>query len=133
MKTVIAIVVAALLVGGHLGCGKKEEGAKEEKGPLDSTIDYVTGNTAIKEKSRAHRTTFRASVSNAISLFEVEEGRSPTSLKELVDAGYLDRRVLNDEYGRPVEEEVQGNKLIVRSVRIDKESGERIVNWQETF
>jgi len=97
MKTVIGIVVVALLVACHFGCGKKKEDGEEDKDALDSTVDYVTGRTAIDAKSRAYRTTFEASVKRAINLFEIEEGRSPTSLKELVDAGYLQAGALNDE------------------------------------
>jgi len=133
MRSVIGIVAVALLVACDLGCGEKEKSNEDETGPLETTVDYVTGQTAIDAKSRAHQTVFETSVKSAINLFEVEEGRSPTSLKELVDAGYLRESGLKDEYGRPLEEETQDGKIVVRSVRVDGESGERIVNWEMTF
>ncbi len=133
MKAIVTFLALALLVVGPFGCGKKDKDDEDEKGAIETTVEYVTGHTAIKAKSKAQQTLIKAAITNGISMFEVENGRSPISLEELVAAGYLDKTYLDDEYGKPLEVEARDGKLIVRSVRIDKETRERIVNWEQTF
>ncbi len=135
MKALVPFLALALLVVGPFGCGKKDKDKDDddEKGAIETTVEYVTGHTAIKAKSKAQQTLIKAVITNGISMFEVENGRSPISLEELVAAGYLDKTYLDDEYGKPLEVEARDGQLIVRSVRIDKETRERIVNWEQTF
>lgn len=136
MKVLIAFLTLALLASGPAGCGKKSDDDKDkdkDTGPIETTVDYVTGHTAVRAKSRAQQTVTKAAIKNAISIFEFENERSPISLKELVGAGYLDKKCLNDEYGRPLEVEARDGTFIVRSVRISKETGKRVVNWEMKF
>ena len=119
MKALVTFLALALLAAGPAGCGKKSDDDKDkdkDTGPIETTVDYVTGHTAINAKSRAQQTLTKAAIKNAIPIFEFENERSPISLKELVGAGYLDKKHLNDEYGRPLEVEVKEGTFVVRSV-----------------
>ncbi len=136
MKALVTFLALVLLAAGPAGCGKKTEDKKDDEdkaGPIETTVDYVTGDTPIRAKSKAQQTVTKAAIKNAISMFEFENERSPISLKELVGAGYLDKKYLNDEYGRPLEVEARDGTFIVRSVRMSRETGKRVVNWEMTF
>jgi hypothetical protein len=133
MKGLLTLLVLAAMALSVPGCGKKDNDKKEEKGAIDSTVDYFTGKTAIDAKFRAQRIAAKATIKNGIDLFEVENGRLPISLTELVGAGYLDRKFLNDEFGKPLEVEATQDTIIVRSVHVDPDTGKRTVNWEEHF
>jgi hypothetical protein len=136
MKALIALLVIALLVGGAIWLGTRDTGRDkddDEKGAIDTTVDYLTGNTAVKAKFKAQRTTIEISIRNSVSLFEGQKGRTPNSLDELVTAGYLDKQYLNDEYGKPLESALTNGALVVRSYLVDKETGQRSLNWEKRF
>lgn len=135
MHRKIWLLLIAWLVVVPLGCGEKndDDTDQDDKGAIDTTVDYVTGRTAINAKSHAHRTAAEASIRSGISYYEVEYGRSPRSLQELVDGQFVDKKFLKDEYGRPVESTLEGDTLVIRSILIDKETGKRTVNWELKF
>ena len=134
MKALTTLLVIALLVGAAIGCGRKDKSKDDdEKGAIDTTVEYVTGYTAVKAKAKAERMTIQISIRNAVSLFEGEKGRSPTSLDELVADGKLPKQYLNDEYGKPLESMVKDGALVVRSYIVDSETGQRRLNWEERF
>lgn len=136
MKALVTFLALALLAAGPVGCGKKSDDDKDkdkDTGPIETTVDYVIGKTPIEAGARAKRTTIQVSIKNAVYMFEIENERSPISLKEVVGAGYLDKRYLNDEYGRPLEVEVKEGTFVVRSVRLDSKTGKRVVRWEKKF
>ena len=136
MKGKVWILAIAMLVVLPIGCGEKKtdkEKNADDKGAIDTTVDYMTGRTAIDAKSRAYRTALQAAMRSGLSAFEAENGRPSRSLQELVDAQCLDKQFLKDEFGRPVESALEGDTLVVRSVRVDKETGKRTVNWELRF
>lgn len=86
--------VPALLAGAALiiGCGKSEETAKPAESkpgenPLNAPTDYL--GTVAKGKKSAEATVDTASLSSAISMFQVEKGRNPKDLDELVSSGTI--------------------------------------------
>ncbi len=135
MKALALSLALILLVAGQIGCGKKDkdDGKKDEKGAIESTIDYATGYTAVQAKFKAERQTIQISIGKAVDYFAVDPGRRPNSLQELVDAGHLHKRYLNDEYGKPLEVEVRDGQLVVRSMRLNKETGRRELNWSKSY
>jgi hypothetical protein len=134
MKAFALSLALILIVAGQLGCGKKDtDDDKDEKGAIETTVDYVTGYTAVEAKFKAERQTIQISIGKAVDMFVVMEGRNPVSLQELVDNNYLGRNYLNDEYGKPLEAEVRNGQLVVRSMRVNKETGRRELNWSKNY
>jgi hypothetical protein len=135
MNRLLTLLVLVAVVLSAPGCGSKgnDKDRKKDEGAVDSTVDYLTGNTAVQAKFRAQRTLTKVTIKESIDRFQIENGRLPISLKELVGAGYLDKQFLNDEFGKPLEVEATQDHIAVRSVRIDTKTGKRTVNWEETF
>jgi hypothetical protein len=130
MKALAIGLALSLLVVIPLGCGSgdKEEKKSDEKGALDTFTDYATGKTQIEAGQAAKRKIIGISMQEAVDYFRVQEGREPTSLKDLVDTGYLAPENTRDEYGRPLQSGVENGKLVVRSVKPDG-----TVSWENTF
>jgi len=86
--------VIALLVGTALlaGCSKSDPAAKPAEAkpgenPLNAPTDYLS--TVAKPKKSTEATVDTASLSSAISMFQVEKGRNPKDLDELVSSGTI--------------------------------------------
>jgi hypothetical protein len=86
--------VCALFVGACVlaGCDKPQPAAKpaEEKvgqNPIDAPTDYL--KTVAKAKKSAEAGVDTASLNSAISMFQVDKGRNPKDLNELVTSGTL--------------------------------------------
>ena len=130
MKALAIGLVLLLLVVIPVGCGKKDkdENKKDEKGALDTTVDYLTGKTAIDAGTSMRRDLIGISIQEAVDYFRVQEERDPTSLQDLVDAGNLASEYTKDEFRRPLQSSVKDGKLVVRSVKPDG-----TLNWEKAF
>jgi hypothetical protein len=87
MKTLTGLLLAAALL--LAGCGEKSNApaggtnaASSGGNPLDAPADYLRG-VANAQKS-AVKTVDTASLDKAIQMFNVDQGRNPKDLKELV-------------------------------------------------
>ena len=80
------------------GCGKKEQTASPKPAqdslennssgnPLTAPADYL--GAVVKAKKSADKVIDTVSINKAIELFNVQEGRYPTDLNELVTQKYL--------------------------------------------
>jgi hypothetical protein len=69
------------------GCGNDQAPAPSATNQTSNTADAPGGylGTLVNAQQRAVKTVDTASISKAIQLFNVEEGRNPKSLQELVD------------------------------------------------
>lgn len=93
MKEACAVILLAGLT--LAGCGKKEPAASAPPPqrsaapaqPLSAPADYL--GAVSKGQKSAIKTIDLASLGQAIKLFEVEEGRLPKDLNELVAEKYL--------------------------------------------
>jgi hypothetical protein len=87
-------VCAALLLTG-CGGGKEPAGTAEtnaaaaEMSPLSAPTDYL--KAIDKGQKSAEKTVDTAALNKAIQLFNIEEGRNPSTLQELVEKQYLPR------------------------------------------
>src|SRR5437016_649832 len=86
----LVVVVALLLVG----CGEKSSppaqttNASSSGGsPLTAPVDYL--NAMGKAQQSAVKTVDTTSLDQAIQLFNVDQGRNPKDLNELVEKRYL--------------------------------------------
>ena len=126
MKTISLLIVLTIFAVAPFGCGKEKE--DDEKGAIESVIEYGTGETGLKVKSKAKRVATEAAIRQGISMFEFDKERSPNSLQELVDGSYVAREHTKDEYGRPLESSLSNGVFIVRSVKADG-----TLNWELRF
>ena len=79
-------MLAALMLGG---CGKPDSSSSSGGGPANSSADYV--GALGRSQARAINTVDLASLAEAISMFNVNEGRFPKDLNELVQAKLISR------------------------------------------
>jgi len=109
---------AALLLAWRLG-------ALQKAAPFVHTgVDAMTGRTTIDIAESAHRSTIRSALERAIERYQAaNEGQDPKSLQALVDAGYLWSSDLQDEWGRPLQSELQRDRFIVRGMGRDGKRG----------
>ncbi|MBI2925287.1 MAG: hypothetical protein HYY24_06230 [Verrucomicrobia bacterium] len=91
-KELLLLVCAGLALSG---CGKKDQAAAPKPtnspaatgNPITAPVDYL--GAVSKGQKSAIKTIDTASLNQAIRLFQVEEGRFPKDLNELVTEKYL--------------------------------------------
>jgi hypothetical protein len=79
MKATPAFLFCTLLLCA--GCGK------ENSNPVTAPADYV--GTAVKQQQSAIKTIDTTALNQAVQLFNVQEGRYPKDLNELVQKKYI--------------------------------------------
>ena len=86
----VCIASASLLIGCGQGSDKPPApGGKSSSGgnPLDAPADYV--RSLGKAQQSAVKTVDTTSINQAIQLFNVEKGRNPRDLNELVEQKFM--------------------------------------------
>jgi ABC-type Fe3+-hydroxamate transport system substrate-binding protein len=78
-----ALIASVLLVG----CGDGSQKSSSGNSPITAPVDYIGAVT--KAQTVAEKTVDVAAISKAIQMFQVEEGRLPKDLNELVEQKYL--------------------------------------------
>ena len=86
---ILAALCAVCLLASCSGGGDKKDNGERKKGPIEETVDYVTGKTPLDAGQKAKARLIHASILTAVNSFEAMEGKRPGSLEELVDGGYL--------------------------------------------
>ncbi len=89
--SLLLLVVTGLLLSGCGGNSDKpaqstNAAASSEGGVLSAPADYVGG--VVKAQQTAVKTIDTASLNKAIQMFNVQEGRNPRDLNELVEKKY---------------------------------------------
>lgn len=101
MKAILPISCVAVLV--LMGCGDSGSSSSQQTNsassgnPLTAPVDYLgaVGNA----KQKAVKTVDVASLTQAVQLFQVSEGRLPKDLNELVTTKYI-ARIPEAPYGQ---------------------------------
>ncbi len=88
-KSVIALLFGTALL---TGCGQTDPAAQPAESqvgqnPVDAPTDYL--KTVAKAKKSSEAGVDTASLNSAISMFQVEQGRNPKDLNELVTSGTM--------------------------------------------
>jgi hypothetical protein len=93
----LVLFAALVLALGLTSCRKAEDEPRAPNpdpsassgNPLTAPVDYL--GAVGRAKKTAAKNTGLISIQQAIQLFQAEENRFPTNLKEVVDSGYLPR------------------------------------------
>ncbi len=114
MKTALAISLAVGLL--LAGCGEKSTppppatNAASSSSPLTAPVDYL--NAAAKGQRNAVKTIDTASLNQAIQLFNVDQGRNPKDLNELVQKKYIPQ-LPTPPYGMKLDYDANSGKVSV--------------------
>ncbi len=82
MKATPALFLCTLLtVIIYAGCGD------DKSNPVTAPVDYI--GTAVKQQQSAVKTIDTTALNQAVQLFNVQEGRYPKDLNELVQKKYI--------------------------------------------
>jgi hypothetical protein len=103
MRAILPVTTAAMIA--LLGCSDdsnssgQSTNAASSDNPITAPVDYLgaVGNA----KQRAVKTIDIASLTQAIRMFQVSEGRNPKDLQELVSQQYL-REIPKAPYGQKI-------------------------------
>ncbi|TAL07467.1 MAG: hypothetical protein EPO07_00150 [Verrucomicrobia bacterium] len=92
MKISFPFLLAATLV--FAGCGKNSSTPAQTTNTtsgsvLTAPVDYL--GAVGRAQQSAVKTVDTASINQAIQMFQVDKGRNPKDLKELVDEGFMPR------------------------------------------
>jgi hypothetical protein len=99
-----------------LGCGDKpstqsgNSGGTSSGNPVTAPVDYL--QAAGNAKNRAVATVDVTSVNQAIQMFNVQEGRNPKDLNELVETKFL-TRIPDAPYNMKIEYDAAAGKVKV--------------------
>jgi len=114
MKTILFLTAATSLL--LAGCGDKSNPAGQTTNaatggnPLTAPVDYL--DAMAKAKQSAVKTVDVASLNKAIQMFQVDQGRFPKDLNELVTEKYMPK-IPAAPYGTKLEYDASAGKVKV--------------------
>ena len=115
MKTIFCFSLAASLF--LIGCGESSDkpaqpanGATGGSSPLSAPADYV--GALGKAQQTAVKTADTTSLNQAIQMFNVENGRNPKDLNELVEKKFIPK-IPDAPYGMKLEYDATAGKVKV--------------------
>jgi hypothetical protein len=108
----------------------------EAEKAVDQTTDYLTGKTPANVLIQTTIRTAKIQIGDAVRLFHGMNGRHPTSLEELQEAGFISEeqkyiRYVNVKY-RLLSGQTQDGHFFVRGVGPDQKEGTQD-DWVEVF
>jgi hypothetical protein len=115
MKTIFCFSLAASLF--LIGCGESSDkpgqptnGATGGGNPLNAPADYV--GALGKAKQTAVKTADTSTLNQAIQMFNVDQGRNPKDLNELVEKKFIPK-IPDAPYGMKLEYDATAGKVKV--------------------
>ena len=89
MRMALPLIMMAGLL--FCGCGKRDSASSSTNtssgNPITAPVDYL--GAAAKAKRAAEKTVDTVGINQAVQLFQVQEGRLPKNLNELVTKKYV--------------------------------------------
>ena len=124
MRYLVFFVLLAIVV---IWLIQKAYHDSEAEKAVDQTTDYLTGKTQINAMLRARLNTRKIEIQEAVKYFEFTNGRSPNSLEELQEQGFLTEEQKYIVHGRRKEKLTSGltpdGRLFVEWVGLDRIKG----------
>jgi len=108
----LSLVLGAILVGCGDSSNKSTSGTNTATGGnlVTAPVDYL--DAAAKAKQKAVKTIDTTSLDKAIQLFNVEKGRNPKDLNELVSEKYI-REIPAPPYGSRIDYDANSGTVSV--------------------
>jgi len=103
MKAILPVSLVAMAV--IVGCGDSNTGSGQSTNstssgnPIDAPAEY--GNALVNAKQKAVKTVDTASLTKAVQMFHISEGRFPKTLDELVTLKYIPK-IPDAPYGQKI-------------------------------
>ena len=150
MKFLIILIIVAILVYVFVFKDKDDDAEKTEapkkneshgRDPggwaglatgVDQVADYGTGATQVRALQHSKDKISQTSIENAVRNYQANTGRQPTSLNDLVRAGFLKKEQTRDKYGREYLSRVRNGRLLVQSVGRDGRAN-TADDWKKLF
>ena len=96
----ILVITAVLLAGCGGGSNSGQQQTNASSGnPITAPVDYL--GAVANAKQHAEKVIDLTAINQAIQMFNVEEGRNPTNLNELITKQYL-REIPKAPYGNTI-------------------------------
>jgi hypothetical protein len=109
--SLIAVLVGLFLVGCGDSSSKSASGTNTPSGSVvTAPVDYL--DAAAKAKQKTVRTIDTASLDKAVQLFNVEKGRNPKDLNELVTEKYI-KEIPTPPYGTKIDYDPNSGRVSV--------------------
>jgi hypothetical protein len=108
MKTISVLCGVSLLL--LAGCGKNSDSSGGSS--LTAPVDYL--KAAGKAEQKAEKTVDVAAINQALQMFNVQEGRFPKDLNELVEKKYMPRLPVPPVGSKLVYDATAGTVKVVR-------------------
>jgi len=110
--SLLSLVLGAFLVGCGDSSNKSTSGTNTATGGslVTAPVDYL--DAAAKAKQKAVKTIDTTSLDKAIQLFNVEKGRNPKDLNELVSEKYI-REIPAPPYGTKIDYDANSGTVSV--------------------
>ena len=99
--TPLFFLLAGLTIAG---CGD------QKSNPVTAPLEYV--GTAVKQQQSAIKTVYTTALNQAVQLFNVQEGRLPKDLNELVEKKYI-RKLPDAPAGMKLSYDADAGKVTV--------------------
>jgi len=110
--SLVVVLVGLFVVGCGDSSNKSASGTNTASGGslLTAPVDYL--DAASKAKQKAVKTIDTTSLDKAIQLFNVEKGRNPKDLNELVSEKYI-REIPTPPYGTRIDYDANSGRVNV--------------------
>jgi len=110
--SLVAVLVGLFVVGCGDSSNKSSSGTNTASGGslVTAPVDYL--DAASKAKQKAVKTIDTTSLDKAIQLFNVEKGRNPKDLNELVSEKYI-REIPTPPYGTKIDYDPNSGRVSV--------------------
>lgn len=126
---ILAVIVIVWIVQRAHDDKKADDSRKKESlhEQIDQTTDYLTGKTPINAMIQSQWTIRKAAIQRAVGNFEIMNGRSPTSLDELIQENLIGEEQTFMRYGnvnsKLLSGQDQNGRFFIQWIGMDRKAG----------